>query len=101
MAKVIVEIDADLADLIPQFMENRKNDLSQLQILAQQGDSAALIQLAHRLKGVAAGYGFAELSALASQLEIAAKAQEIGRYQPLVTQIVSHFTNVEVSYVAM
>ncbi len=96
-----VEIDADLADLIPQFMENRKKDLIQLQALAKQGDSSGLTQMTHRLKGVAAGYGFSDLSALASQLELAAKTGDTSRYQVLVNQIASHLANVEVSYIVV
>lgn len=101
MAKNKVEIDSDLEDLIPQFIENRKKDLVQLEGLAAAKDSEAIAQLAHRIKGAAAGYGFAELSALAAELEISAKAKQTQDFQPIVRQMIQHFGNIEVHYVPM
>ncbi|MEK2643944.1 Hpt domain-containing protein [Bdellovibrio sp. BCCA] len=101
MPKVKVEIDADLQDLIPQFVENRKKDIESLEQLVEKNDLVAIAQLAHKIKGAAAGYGFNELSNLAAQMEKAAKANDATPLKDLVKQMRIHFLNVEIHYVSM
>ncbi|WII72121.1 Hpt domain-containing protein [Bdellovibrio sp. 22V] len=101
MSKVKVEIDADLQDLIPQFVENRKKDIESLDQLVEQNDLPAVAALAHKIKGAAAGYGFAELSELAAQMEKSAKNNESGPLKDLVKKMRIHFLNVEIHYVSM
>lgn len=101
MSKVKVEIDADLQDLIPQFVENRKKDIESLEQLVEKNDLVAIAQLAHKIKGAAAGYGFNELSNLASQMEKAAKNNDASPLKDLVKQMRIHFLNVEIHYVSM
>lgn len=101
MSKVKIEIDADLQDLVPQFVENRKRDLESLQQLVLKKDIEAIAQLAHKIKGAAAGYGFNELSDLASQLEKAAKAKDEAPLENLVQKMKAHFSNIEIQYIAM
>ncbi len=101
MEKNKVEVDADLQDLIPQFLENRKKDLETLRGLVEKKDIEALAALAHKIKGSAAGYGFATLSQYAAQIEVAAKKNDFAPIPNLVTEMRSHFDNVEVLFVAM
>lgn len=101
MSKVKIEIDADLQDLVPQFVENRKRDLESLQQLVLKKDIEAIAQLAHKIKGAAAGYGFNELSDLASQLEKAAKNKDETPLESLVQKMKVHFSNIEIQYIAM
>jgi HPt (histidine-containing phosphotransfer) domain-containing protein len=101
MTKSIVEIDADLQDLVPQFVENRKKDIETLRQLVQNDDLNAISQLAHKIKGAAAGYGFNELSELAAQMEKASKGNEPNPLAELVKRMETHFLNIEIRYVSM
>lgn len=101
MSKTRVEIDVDLQDLIPQFVENRKKDIASLEQLIQSGDTVAVAQLAHKIKGAAAGYGFAELSELAAQLEKAVKNGEEISLADIVKKMRIHFLNIDIQYVEM
>lgn len=101
MSKVKVEIDADLQDLIPQFVENRKKDIVALEELVEKNDLTAIAQLAHKIKGAAAGYGFNELSDLAAQMEQAAKAGDNTPLKDLVKKMRIHFLSVDIHYVSM
>lgn len=96
---IIVNIDADLKELIPQFLENRRRDIENLELLLQQNDLAAIAMLAHKIKGTTAGYGFAELSEFASKIEKAAKNNEIVPIQDLVLKMKTHFQNIQIQYV--
>lgn len=99
--KNVVEVDEDLKDLIPQFLENRKNDLEALNNLISKQDLTAIAQLAHKIKGAAGGYGFSELSQYAARIESFAKSNQIDSIKDLYPEVKEHFTNVEIEYVAM
>ncbi|UOF00125.1 Hpt domain-containing protein [Bdellovibrio reynosensis] len=101
MSRVKVEIDADLQDLIPQFVENRKKDIATLEELVEKNDLTAISQLAHKIKGAAAGYGFNELSDLAAQMEQSAKAGDSSPLKDLVKKMRIHFLSVDIHYVTM
>lgn len=46
----LVEVDADLEDLIPNFIQNRKKDIIDLDQMIQSKDLHAISQMAHRIK---------------------------------------------------
>lgn len=101
MSKIRVEIDVDLQDLIPQFVENRKKDIASLEQLIENEDCVAIAQLAHKIKGAAAGYGFSELSELAAQLEKAVKNGDQSVLSDIVKKMRIHFLNIDIQYVEM
>lgn len=101
MSKVKVEIDADLQDLIPQFIENRKKDIEALSILIENQDLVAIAQMAHKIKGAAAGYGFLDLSEMAAQMELAAKKNDPFPLPELWRKMKVHFQNIEIHYIQM
>ena len=72
----IVEIDAELADLIPQYLSNRWSDLAFARQLLASGDFFLLSRMAHRIRGSAASYGFAPLGKIANALESAADRED-------------------------
>jgi len=67
-----VNIDTDLADLIPAFMKRRRGDVDTLRNLLVGGDFEGIRVVGHSLKGTAAGYGFDELSRIGADIEAAA-----------------------------
>ena len=70
--QALVEIDAELADLVPTYLSNRWADLASARQLLAQRDYEALGAIAHRIKGTAASYGFVSLGDIACALELAA-----------------------------
>lgn len=101
MDKVIIEIDEDLKDLVPQFIENRKKDIVTLQNLVANNEFDSIAQLSHKIKGAAAGYGFKNLSDLAAKMEVAAKENNHQTANQLAQDIENHFSNIEVRYITM
>ena len=99
--KTKVEIDSDLQDLIPQFLENRKKDIQLMEELVIKNDLTAIGQLAHKMKGASAGYGFAALSNISSQIETAARNNNPTPIPQLVVDMRTHFENIEVHFVSM
>lgn len=95
----IVEVESDLQDLIPNFINNRKKDLSDLRELVEAQDFTGIAQMAHRIKGSSAGYGFTRLSQLASELEAASKKHYSDDIPKIYAKMSTYFQNVEVRYV--
>lgn len=101
---ILIDIDIDLQELIPQFLVNRKNDVAQLVQLSEQNDLPAIAQLAHKIKGTAAGYGFAALSDYAGQLELISKGKtsgDINDIKKIARAMKDHFDRIEVRYISM
>lgn len=101
MAKIKVEIDADLQDLIPQFLENRRKDITSLHELVAQKNLTAIAQLAHKIKGTSAGYGFTGLSAMAADIEKAAKNNDSVPLSKIVEDMKIYFDEIEIHFVSI
>lgn len=65
----VVYVDEELADLIPEFLENRRRDVEQITRLVQEGKYEELTRLGHTMKGTGGGYGFTEISAIGKGIE--------------------------------
>ena len=48
--KIIVHVDPELEDLIPGFLENRRNDVKSMSEALEQGDSGTIRVLGHSMK---------------------------------------------------
>ncbi len=96
--KIQIKIDPDIADLIPQFIENRHNDIHSLEELITAGNFEAISQLAHKIKGSAGGYGFDGLSTIAAKMETAAKQSNLTDVKNLFAQAQEYLNSVEIIY---
>jgi len=61
--------DESIADLTEAFVNSLPQKLANLQTHVRQGHIQEIARIAHQLAGAAGGYGFAELSHFASELE--------------------------------
>jgi len=61
--------DPDMIELIEQFLSHLIDAINQLERYHANNDSAALIALAHQLKGAAGGYGFTPITDAARRVE--------------------------------
>lgn len=67
--KIIVEVDAELQDMVIPFLERTKNYVQQI----LNGDFAKAVVLGHQLKGAGGGYGLDRISELGALIEKAGK----------------------------
>ncbi|WP_337288539.1 Hpt domain-containing protein [Candidatus Methylomirabilis sp.] len=65
----VVYVDEELADLIPEFLENRRRDVEQITRMVQEGKYEDLTRLGHTMKGTGGGYGFPEISEIGREIE--------------------------------
>ena len=97
--KIIVEVDADLEDLIPGFLERRQQDLQDLRDALGKADFEKIGQLAHTLKGVGGGYGFDAITDISRQLQLAAESRSAAAIETQLAELVDYLQRVEVVFV--
>jgi HPt (histidine-containing phosphotransfer) domain-containing protein len=96
--KIVVRVDRDLEDLIPNFMANRHDDLNTMRRAIDTADYETIRSLAHCLKGAGGGYGFDALTEIAAAIEQAAKAKDSGQIRAWLTDLADYLEKVEIVY---
>lgn len=69
VVSTLFEEEPELAFLVPRFVDGLPDTLGEMQRAARGSDRTGLRELAHKLKGTAAGIGYPGLADLAGQLE--------------------------------
>jgi PAS domain S-box-containing protein len=96
--KITVHVDADLEDLIPEFMKNRRKDILALSEAIEAKDFEAIRVIGHTLKGVGGGYGFHFLTDMGLSLETAAREENGAGIERLIEELSNVIQSVEVVY---
>jgi HPt (histidine-containing phosphotransfer) domain-containing protein len=96
--KIIVQVDPDLEELIPGFLENRKADVEKLRIDLDGGDFTNLQSIGHSIKGVGGGYGFDLMSELGASIESLAKEKNAAEIREKINQLDDYLQRVEIEY---
>ncbi len=98
MEKIIVQVDADLEELIKEYLQNRRKDVEDiLQALGNQ-DFETIRVLGHNMKGTGGGYGFDDITAIGCGLEDAAKAKDVPAIRQEVAVLLDYLQAVEVVF---
>ena len=72
---ITVVVDEGLIDLIPQYLDNRRNDVQALAAAVLKGDFDTIRRLGHGMKGSGGGYGLDAVTEVGWGLEESAKAR--------------------------
>lgn len=96
--KIIVHVDTDLEDLIPGFLENRRNDVKSMLEALNQGDYETIRILGHSMKGSGGGYGFDAITDIGASLEQSAKGKNPEEIRKRVDELSTYLEHVEVRY---
>lgn len=94
----VVRPDADLADLIPAFLQNRRNELAELHVAHKTGDFDFIRRMSHTWKGICRPYGFVHLETLSKSLEDAGERENASDVGTIVLEMGSYLDNVRVVY---
>lgn len=74
-ADLQVQVDEDIIDIVPSFLENQRNELKNLYRATPAGDFHLIRRIGHSMKGVGGMYGFDWISRFGARLEYAAEHQ--------------------------
>lgn len=95
----VVRVDAELAELMPQYLERRWLDLGLARQLLGKGDFFLLSRMAQRLHGSALSYGFNDLGTIAESLTVAAGKQDRGAAAAQLDAFETFLRTVRIEYV--
>ena len=96
--KIIIQVDPDLEELIPGFLENRNSDVAKLRTALDENNFANLQSIGHSIKGVGGGYGFDLMSDLGADIESAAKESNADCIREKINQLADYLQRVEIEY---
>jgi HPt (histidine-containing phosphotransfer) domain-containing protein len=96
---MVVEINSDLKDLIPEYMESLHKDINRIQGFIENTDLENLKKEFHSLKGHSASYGFDYISNLASAMEFFTSDKRIDLLQKSMSQLFTYISELEVVFV--
>jgi HPt (histidine-containing phosphotransfer) domain-containing protein len=95
---IIVYLDADLRDIVPGFLNNRRKDIETLTACMENGQLDTIRLLGHRLKGDGGGYGFDAISNIGHALEQAALRGDLVTIRESTAELTNFLTRVRVVY---
>jgi HPt (histidine-containing phosphotransfer) domain-containing protein len=98
MHKIVVQVDADLEDLVPDYLRNRRNDLESILKALAGNDYETIRVLGHTMKGTGGGYGFDAITDHGRSLEQAAKDRDPVAIRRVVEELGQYLDAVEVVY---
>ena len=96
--KIVVQVDADLEDLIPGYLQNRHKDLEAIQQALEKQDFESIRVLGHSMKGTGGGYGFDAITAIGRTLEEGAKSRNAQAIQQGIATLREYLQAVEVVF---
>ncbi len=91
-----VEIDPDIAELVPVFLNNRKRDAEKISELLAEGNFKEIRIIGHSMAGSAGGYGFPEIGKLGRAIETAALASRTEEIKKSNSMLMDYITTVTV-----
>ena len=98
MEKILVQVDADLEDLIPAYLQNRRKDADAIGEALEKQDFEAIRVLGHTMKGTGGGYGFDAITDIGRALEESAKSRNVQAIRQEVAALLDYLQAVEVVY---
>ncbi|MCC7122238.1 MAG: Hpt domain-containing protein [Gammaproteobacteria bacterium] len=93
--RIRVNIDPDIEDLIPGFLNNRRHDVEQIGAALIAGDFAKIRLLGHSMKGAGGGYGFDPITDYGGVLEQAALREDVPRIERALADLADYLARVE------
>ena len=98
MEKIVVHVDADLEDLIPGYLQNRRQDVGAILQALENQDFETIRILGHTMKGTGGGYGFDAITEMGRALETAAKDKNAQAIQQGTAALLNYLQAVEVVF---
>jgi HPt (histidine-containing phosphotransfer) domain-containing protein len=96
--RIVVSLDAELAELIDEYLANRRADVHTIADLLAAGDYEAIWGRGHNMKGVGAAYGFDYLTDLGAELEAAARRQDDGEVRRCLASLEDYLDRLDVRF---
>lgn len=96
--KITVSIASEIKELIPGFLDNRRNDVEKMRQALEQSDFEPIRIIGHSMKGVGGGYGFDAITDIGAIIEQAAKRQDAKTVSRSVDELEGYLDRLEVVF---
>ncbi|HEY6837311.1 MAG TPA: Hpt domain-containing protein [Geobacteraceae bacterium] len=96
--RIVVRIDPDLMEIIPDLFDFRRKDISTITSLVAEGNFPAIKVIGHNLKGAGGGFGFDAISEIGQRIEHAAEKSSPAEVSACVAELAEYLGRVEVRY---
>ncbi len=96
--RIIVHIDEDLEEIVPNFLKNRRNDIQSISRALESGDFETMRLLGHSMKGSGSGYGFDRISWIGEEIETGAIEEKSDKIKKMVRELTTYMDRVKVVY---
>ena len=93
---ILVRANPKFADLIPGFLQNRRQDVSAMLDALDRGDFETVESLGHGMKGAGSSYGFQTITEIGAALEQAAESVDTDASRKWVGELSRYLDRVEV-----
>jgi len=98
--RILVNVDAELRDLIPRYLANRGKDVETATAALVRGDFELIGCMGHNMQGSGCSFGLDELSAIGTDIERAAKAADHVEIARQLNRIEDYLSRVEIAEAA-
>lgn len=98
-AKIRVQVDKDLADIMPTFLNNRAKDIELITQALLKSDFVSIESVAHKLAGNAGGYGLAELGLIGREMETSAKQKNGDQIKKLFEKMKDYLAKLDIEFI--
>ena len=96
MDAILVRADPKFADLIPGFLQNRRQDVIALLDALDRGDFVTVESLGHGMKGAGGSWGFQAITDIGAALEQAAGSADTDASRRWVGELSRYLDRVEI-----
>jgi CheY-like chemotaxis protein len=96
MDPILVRPDPKIADLVPGFLHNRRQEVVAMLNALNQADFETVESLGHGMKGAGSSWGFQRITDIGAALEQAAKGADTGASRKWVGELSSYLDRVEI-----
>ncbi len=96
--KVIVQIDKDIEEIVPMFLDNRQKDLKEIDAFLLEKNFQGIEVISHKLAGNAGSYGFTDLGLIGAKMEACCQNENLEEVKEQFELYKSYLSNLEVVY---
>lgn len=90
-----IPLDKSIKSLVPEYLENRKEDIQRIIHALEKRNFSAIEDLGHKMKGSGKCYGFEKISMFGHRIEMFAKEQNIDEIKDSVGQMQDYLSSVK------
>ena len=93
-----IQVDADLRDLVPEFLAHKRANVGTIRKAIELADYRTISQIGHKMKGEGGSYGFDEVTAMGAVLEQAAADHDLATARQTVDEFNAYLDSIDVVY---